>query len=235
MGHHTARTISEDASETEISAAMRDYLAEIYRIGLGKMGVSTTAISENLDVSGPATVRMVRRLQKKGLVKHQPYKGVSLTKAGEHEALLGIRRHRLVERFLVDVLKFAWHDAHDEADILDKGINQRLEDRIDEIMGFPTTCPHGDPIPTRDGIMPEINDRPLTVMPAGASGTISRVKVREPEKLSYLAEIGLMPETPFQLIGRAPFNGPIRLKVGQNEQVIGAELAAGVWVMCDEE
>jgi DtxR family transcriptional regulator, Mn-dependent transcriptional regulator len=156
-----------------------------------------------------------------------------LTRAGNKAALLGIRRHRLVERFLVDVLKFGWHEVHDEADELQKGITQRLEDRMDALMGHPASCPHGDPIPTREGIMPELNDIPLTVIPPGAKGQISRVKTREPEKLQYLAEIGLVPGAPFELINRAPFNGPLRLKIGrdqQHEQVIGVELAAALWV-----
>ena len=218
-------------ASANISDVMRDYLSEIYRIGYGKMWVSTTAIAERLSVSGPATVRMMRRLQKKGLVEHLPYKGVFLSEIGKKEALLGIRRHRLVERFLVDVLSFDWHEAHDEADILQKGINERLEDRIDTLMDHPTTCPHGEPIPTKDGVMPELNDRPLTVVPSGTAGKISRIRTREPEKLQYLAEIGLVPKTPFQLVNRAPFNGPLRLKLGHVEQVIGAELAAAVWVV----
>jgi DtxR family Mn-dependent transcriptional regulator len=209
---------------------MRDYLSEIYRIGYGKIWVSTTAIADQLNVSGPATVRMMRRLQEKGMVEHLPYKGVFLSEAGKKEALAGIRRHRLVERFLVDVMGFDWHDAHDEADVLQRGINERLEDRIDEIMGHPTACPHGDPIPSKDGVMPELNDRPLTVVPSGTAGEISRVRTREPEKLRYLAQIGLVPGTPFKLINRAPFNGPLRLKLGRVEQVIGAELAAAIWV-----
>jgi DtxR family Mn-dependent transcriptional regulator len=214
----------------KISETMRDYLAEIYRLGHGEIWVSTTALAERLNVSGPATVRMIRRLHNGGLVDHLPYKGVRLTATGRKVALLHIRRHRLVERFLVDVLKFGWHEAHDEADILHRGINQRIEDRIDELMGHPTACPHGDPIPTREGEMPQIDDKPLTVVPPGAKGKISRVKTREPEKLKYLAEIGLVPNTPFELINRAPFNGPLRLKIGQHEQIIGAELAAALWV-----
>lgn len=215
----------------KISEAMRDYLSEIYRLGHGEAWVSTSALAERLNVSGPATVRMVRRLHKGGLVDHLPYKGVSLTPPGKKVALLHIRRHRLVERFLVDVLKFEWDDVHDVADYLHRGINQRLEDRIDELMGHPTTCPHGDPIPTPDGVMPELGDKPLTVIPPGAKGTISRVKTHEPEKLRYLSEIGLVPGAPFELINRAPFNGPFRLKVGRHEQIIGTELAAALWVL----
>jgi DtxR family Mn-dependent transcriptional regulator len=215
-----------------ISTTMRDYLSEIYRLGQGGVWVSTTALAERLNVSGPAAVRMVRRLHQGGLVDHLPYRGVRLTRAGNKAALLGIRRHRLVERFLVDVLKFGWHEVHDEADELQKGITQRLEDRMDVLMGHPASCPHGDPIPTREGIMPELNDVPLTVIPPGAKGQISRVKTREPEKLQYLAEIGLVPGAPFELVNRSPFNGPLRLKIGpeQREQVIGVELAAALWV-----
>jgi DtxR family Mn-dependent transcriptional regulator len=217
---------------SKISDAMRDYLSEIYRLSQGDAWVSTTALADRLQVSGPATVRMVRRLHNAGLVDHLPYKGVKLTAPGQKVALLHIRRHRLVERFLVDVLGFGWHEVHEQADDLHKGINQTLEERIDRLMNHPATCPHGDPIPTRSGTMPEMNDVPLTVVPAGTKGTISRVKTHEPEKLKYLAEIGLTPNTPFELVSRAPFNGPLRLKTGRHEQIIGAELAAALWVLC---
>ncbi len=218
-------------ADEQISDTMRDYLAEIYRLGQGKAWVSTTAVADGVAVSGPAAVRMVRRLQEVGLVDHIPYRGVKLLPAGEMAALLGIRRHRLVERFLVEVLKYGWHEVHEQADSLQRGINQALEDRLDELMGHPTTCPHGDPIPTRNGVMPEVGDKPLTVTPAGSRGTISRVKERNPDKLQYLASIGLVPQTPFELVNRAPFNGPLRLRLDRHEQVIGHELAAAIWVV----
>ena len=210
---------------------MRDYLAEIYRLGQGEVWVSTTALAERLNVSGPATVRMVRRLHKAGLVDHLPYKGARLTRPGKKAALLGIRRHRLAERFLVDVLKFGWHEVHEEADDFHKGITQRLEERMSEVMNHPLTCPHGEPIPTREGEMPEVDDMPLTVVAPGASGSISRVKSHDPDKLWYLEKIGLMPGSSFELIDRAPFNGPLRLRINRHEQVIGAELAGALWVL----
>lgn len=218
--------------EEKISDTMRDYLGEIYRLGQGEAWVSTTALAEVLDVSGPASVRMARRLHDAGLVDHLPYKGIQLTPYGRKVAMLNIRRHRLVERFLVEILEFGWHEVHDKADTLQNGVNQAIEDRMDELMGHPAACPHGDPIPTRDGVMPELNDRPLNVTPPGSQGKITRVKTREPEKLQYLAQIGLVPGAPFELINRAPFNGPLRLKIGRNEQVIGTELAAALWVSC---
>jgi DtxR family Mn-dependent transcriptional regulator len=102
------------------------------------------------------------------------------------------------------------------------------------MLGHPATCPHGEPIPTREGVMPQLDDRPLTVLAPGVKGKISRVKIYEPEKLKYLAEIGLVPGASFELLNRAPFNGPLRLKIGQNEQVIGVELAAALWVLCPD-
>ena len=216
--------------DEQISETMRRYLEEIYRLGHGNVWVSTTALAEVLDVSGPASVRMTRRLHEAGLVDHLPYKGIQLTPYGKKVAMLNIRRQRLIERFLVDMLMFGWDEVHDKADHLQKGVNQVIEDRLDELMGHPTSCPHGDPIPTRAGVMPELNDKPLTVIPPGQQGTITRVKTREPEKLQYLAEIGLVPGAYFELVNRAPFNGPLRLKLGRNEQVIGNELAAALWV-----
>jgi DtxR family Mn-dependent transcriptional regulator len=152
--------------DDKISDAMRDYLGEIYRLGQGEAWVSTTILAEALAVSGPASVRMVRRMHMVGLVDHLPYKGVKLTPYGRRVALLNIRRHRLAERFLVDVLKFGWHEVHDHADNLQKGMTQVLEDRIEALMGFPTTCPHGDPIPARDGTVKQLIDKPLN----GGSG-----------------------------------------------------------------
>jgi DtxR family Mn-dependent transcriptional regulator len=174
---------------------------------------------------------MVKRLQVADLLEHQPYRGVRLTPDGAHQALLGIRRHRLVERFLVDVLGFGWHEVHDEADLMQGGIDQRIEDRMDQMMGHPTRCPHGEPIPSSDGAMPEIDDWPLIIAPPGASGAISRIKTHDPDRLLYLASLNLVPGTPFRLISRQPFNGPLRLDINdRGEQVIGSELAAAIWV-----
>lgn len=228
------KPLPEDLAELNISDTMGDYLGELYRLSHNDTWISTTALAERLGVSGPATVRMVHRLQKFELVEHLPYNGVRLTDLGRKAALMNIRRHRLVERFLVDVLQFGWHEVHDEADVLQKGINQKLEDRIDSLMGHPQTCPHGDPIPTREGYMPLLNDRPLTVVPMGKRGVVSRVKERHPDKLRYMSEIGLIPGAEFEVLSRAPFNGPLRLKLGRNEQVIGYEFAAAIWVRCDE-
>jgi DtxR family Mn-dependent transcriptional regulator len=226
--------MSQTASAPAITHTMRNYLADIYRLSQGEQWVSTTTLAETLDVSPPAAVRMVKRLSRVGLLEHLPYQGVRLTSSGRYEALLGIRRHRLVERFLVDVLGFGWHEVHDDADAMQSGISQRIEDRFDEMMGYPTRCPHGEPIPSREGIMPKIDDLPLIVVSPGTRGHISRIKTHDPDKLQYLAELNLTPGTPYTLLNRQPFNGPIRLTIGDwDEQVIGGELAGTIWVTRD--
>jgi DtxR family Mn-dependent transcriptional regulator len=223
--------MSEVSFDSEITLAMRNYLAEIYRLGQGDSWVSTTNLADTMNVSPPAVARMVKRLSGCGLLEYLPYQGVKLTPDGSHEALLGIRRHRLVERFLVDVLGFGWHEVHDEADHMHYGISQRIEDRIDELLDHPTRCPHGEPIPSREGVMPDLDDLPLVVVSPGTGGHISRIKTHDPDKLRYLASLNLMPGTSYRLVSRQPFNGPIRLDIpGRGEQVIGSELAVAIWV-----
>jgi DtxR family Mn-dependent transcriptional regulator len=222
---------SKESTSLEITFAMRNYLADLYRLSQGASWVSTTTLAETLNVSPPAAARMIKRLNGLGLLEHQPYRGVKLTASGAREALLGIRRHRLVERFLVDTLGFGWHEVHDESDVLQSGVSQRIEDRIDEILGHPTRCPHGEPIPNRDGVMPKLDDLPLIVVSPGTQGQVSRIKTHDPEKLQYLASLHLVPGAPYTLVSRQPFNGPIRLIIGdRGEQVIGSELAAAIWV-----
>jgi DtxR family transcriptional regulator, Mn-dependent transcriptional regulator len=220
---------SQDAPAVTVSATMREYLAEIYRLQGGADGATTSALAERLEVSPSAVVRMLRRLDETGLLKHTPYHGVELSPEGTREALRGIRRHRLLEVFLVKVMRFGWDEVHTEAHGLDAGMTDAFEDRMDQLCDFPTHCPHGDPIPTRDGKITLVEDAPLLEATVGQVATVSRVKSDEPAKLRYLAELGLVPGAPIDVLGRAPFNGPMRLKVGAGrdarEHVIGSEVA----------
>ena len=125
--------------------------------------------------------------------------------------------------------QLGWHEIHPVANHVQKGVRQSLEDKLDQVLGQPTTCPHGEPIPTRTGQLIEPADRPLIVVPPGARGQISRVRTRHSEKLQYLAEIGCLPGVPFELVRREPFNGPLWLSLGRGEQVIGGEVGL-VWV-----
>lgn len=213
-----------------ISLAMQQYAAEIYRLQQDHPYVTLSMLSENAGTSFQATSRMIRRLRKAELVAHERYKGVRLTPAGERVALPAIRRHRLTEVFLVRMMHFGWEEVHDLVDELEVGINKVLEDRMDELTGHPTRCPHGEPIPTKAGVMPILNDRSLTTLEPGTRGEITRVRTHNPDKLRYLGDLGLVPGIPFELLAQAPFNGPLRIRTGKQEHVLGAKLARVVWV-----
>ncbi len=218
-----------------ISQAMQRYAAEIFRLQEDTDFVGLTSLAAHLDVSAQATSRMVKRMKDVGLIEHEPYRGVRLTTIGEREAMPALRRHRLIEVFLVDVMGYDWAEIHDRADVLERGIDDVLEDRIDDLTGHPTHCPHGDPIPSRDGSFERLHDAPLTVLSSGSEGTISRVRTHDPEKLRYLQEIGLVPGTTFSLLSCAPFEGPLRLQTEDQDIVLGHRLASSVWANVDQD
>lgn len=218
----------------EPSVAMREYLAEIYRLQQDSPTVSTTSLADRLNVSAPAVPRMLKRLKSSGYVKHVPYQGVELTDLGKQEALKEIRRHRILEVFLVQVMGFRWDETHEHADALGAGLNDAITQRMAEMTSFPKRCPHGEPIPSEDGQMPETHDLCLVNLGVGQKGMVSRVRTHEPEKLRYLASLGLVPEASFEVVGRAPFNGPMRLRINKDEVVLGMELTKSLWVVRTE-
>lgn len=223
-----------------LSFAMQEYLAETYRIAHYQQDnpfVSTSALAEVLRVTAPAVTRMVQRLREGGYLEHEPYQGIRLTQHGEYEALMNIRRHRLVERFLVDVMQLGWHEVHDAADVLGAVVSDRVVARMEAMAGYPRRCPHGEPIPTADGRMPQVVDYPLSTAEAGADYVVSRANSHDEDKLRYLDVLGLRPGAALHLLERAPFNGPLRLRVGRAadapEHFIGHELG-GILRVCTQ-
>ncbi len=211
---------------------MQDYLAEIYRIAAYQQEayVSTSELADRMRKTAPAVVRMASRLDEAGFIEHERYQGIRLTQRGEREALASIRRHRIVESFLVKVMGLGWHEVHDESDQLAGAVSEKLLAHMEKMAGYPTRCPHGEPIPTREGIMPQVDDVPLAELEPEQKLVISRVNTHDPEKLIYLQEIRLVPGQAIDLVARAPFNGPLRLRIERDEQVIGVELARALRV-----
>ena len=221
----------------DASGAMQEYLAEAYRLAYYQNDdpyISTSDLAKVMHVSAPAVTRMVGRLKEAGYLEHEPYKGIALTPKGEHEALMNIRRHRLVERFLTDVMKFGWHECHDDADDLGAAVSDVIVERMAAMAGHPKRCPHGEPIPSADGRMPRVVDYPLNSVEPDGEWVISRVNTHDAEKLKYLDSLGLKPGAQFTLVERAPFNGPLQLRVKGDIKVIGHELA-GVLRVCSED
>ncbi len=220
-----------------LSNTMQEYLAEAWRLAHYQQddpNVSGAALAEVLQVSAPAVTRMVQRLKKAGYLEHEPYRGIALTPAGERAALQHIRCHRLVEVFLVDVMSLGWHEVHDAADDLGAVVSETVLERMDDIAGHPRRCPHGEPIPTREGRMPRISDEPLNEVSVGRKLCLSRVHSHDGHLLQYLDSLGLRPGARLELVARAPFSGPLHLRLGSRDCFIGPELA-GVLRVCGED
>lgn len=213
-----------------VSPAMRRYAAEIYRLQQDNPQVSLSLLGASVATSAQAISNMVRRLGDEGYLVHEPYRGVRLTPEGEQIAMPALRRHRLVEVFLVRIMGYDWAAAHELADTFENGVNDELEERIDALTGHPTRCPHGEPIPDRAGVIPVVQDVPLLDVPSGSDCVISRVRTHEADKLHYIGDLGLVPGVPFHLFSCAPFKGPLRLQMKPQDHVIGYELAGSLWV-----
>lgn len=182
-------------------------------------------------VPGTATT-MIKTLAESGLVRYEPYMGVRLTPAGEKIATLVLRRHRLVELFLVQILGMSWAEVHDEAERLEHAVSERLIDRIDEMLGRPAVDPHGDPIPTAEGLVMHANDLSLLTAAIGDSYRVSRILDQEPEFLRFVEEHGLVPGRTLTLVGRDSVGDSVTLRAGDNGIVttLGARTAAKVLV-----
>ncbi len=221
-------------NDEQLSTTMRDYLVNIYRLAEGAAHaeyVSTSDLADVLQVSAPAVNRMVTKLREMDLLHHERYQGISLTEDGEREARKQLRRQHIAEAFLVQVMGFGWHEVHREAEQMSTGLDDRVLDRMTQMVGNPTTSPHGDPIPTADGTYEPIDDLLLAGAPAEQTYTITRVKTRESDRLEYLAALGLTPGQSFKLIHAAPFNGPMQLQLGREYRIIGYNLAEVIRVV----
>ena len=213
----------------ELSSTMREYLAELYRLSDRnndpKGYVSTSALAELMDVSAPAVNRMVNKLRELGLLLHEPYQGINLTPEGEKQALYTLRNQRIAEAFLVNVMGFGWHEVFDEAQRMSASLSKPLSQRMSEMAGHPTHCPHGEPIPSADGTLPEHADIMLCEANLEKDYVVSRVLSRESDRLEYIEALGLTPNKLIHVIHKAPFNGPIQLKVGREYRIVGHTLA----------
>jgi DtxR family Mn-dependent transcriptional regulator len=206
------------------------YLAEMYRIQDDFGEVTLSRLADGMHVSLQTASRMIRRMAEEGHIIHEPYKNIRLTAQGTRIALGVIRFHRIIENYLVRVMGFGWDEVHEMTEQLEKAADEKLVERMYELAGRPTRCPHGEPIPTADGVMPELNDAPLTERQGGDQVVISRIKTHNPERLRYLAKVNMVPGTMLTVNGHGPFNGPVHLSLGSETHVLGYELANQVYV-----
>jgi len=218
-----------------LTRSVEDYLKAIYRLSPQGRPAATSEIAQRLELSPASVSGMVKRLSEQGLLEHVPYKGVQLTPEGRRAALRMLRRHRLIEAYLVAFLGYTWDTVHAEAERLEHAVSDTLVDRMAAVLGHPAVDPHGDPIPTSEGDILELATTPLSEVPTGATAEICQVEEGQPDRLRYIASIGLRPGVPVTVVDRQPFQGPITIAVDGDTHVIGHELAQVVRCAADKQ
>lgn len=207
------------------SHAVEDYLKAIRHLQMESSPVSTSALAQLLERSPASVTNMIKSLAERGLVEHEPYHGVRLSEAGEREALRIIRRHRVIEAYLIEKLGYSWDRVHAEAERLEHAASDELVERMAEALGHPELDPHGSPIPTAEGEVTELRYPALSEVGEGASVIVQEVSDADEGRLRYLAELGLYPGTRVEVMGHDPFEGPIRVRVAGQERSLGRGLA----------
>ena len=216
--------------------AVEKYLKTIYEIQQSGGRVKTTTLAQTLGVTAGSVTDMIKRLSnvRPKLVSHELHKGVALTPRGRKVALSVIRKHRLLETFLNRVLDFSWDEVHEEAENLEHHISDRLTEAIAEYLNHPQYDPHGDPIPEKNGKMKADNFRSLATTPVGESVRIARVHHNDAELLRYLDKMGIRLETIVTVVEKAPFKGPLSVRVGAQRKspvrTLGIDVADDIMV-----
>jgi DtxR family Mn-dependent transcriptional regulator len=229
--HRRALAIAEEVAESDtLTGAVEDYLKAIYSLGSGGASVATNDIAARLALAPASVSGMVRRLADQGLLTYEPYRGVRLTDLGRRAALRTLRRHRVIESYLSTALHYPWDRVHQEAERLEHAASDELIDRMAKAIGEPATDPHGAPIPSREGVMEERELLSLAALAAGHGVRVVRVSDADPEMLRYLGELSIMPGAEVLIVSKAPFGGPITLRIGREILSVGPELASQVMV-----
>jgi DtxR family Mn-dependent transcriptional regulator len=237
-----------------LTGPVEDYLKAIFEIETADVvsrgsehpdGAGTNDIAQRLGIAPASVTGMLRRLAEQGLISYERYRGVRLTDTGRRAALRTIRRHRVIEAYLTKALGYPWDRVHDEAEQLEHAASHELIDRMAAAIGEPTTDPHGAPIPTREGTLEAPTLVALEDVDVGDVARIRQVGDKDPERLRYLAELGVTPGADVRVVARAPFGGPITLRIVRQgsersrivgrlgtdrERAIGPTLAAQIFV-----
>ena len=216
--------MSAALQQESLTRSVEDYLKAIYRLSPEGRPASTSDIATLLELSPASVSGMVKRLSEQGLLEHAPYKGVQLTAEGRRAALRMVRRHRLIEAYLVATLGYSWDTVHDEAERLEHAVSDTLVERMAAVLGHPTVDPHGDPIPAEDGSIDEPDFVRLADVSPGQTVELRRVSESQPDRLRYIASVGLTPGAAVTVMERQPFQGPITIQASGRTHVIGHEL-----------
>ena len=206
-----------------LSVSIEDYIKAIHRLEVRETRATTKRIAQHLGVKMASVTGMLKHLAAEGYVRHTPYRGAQMTDKGRRVALSLIRRHRLIESFLVETLGLSWDEVDADAEVLEHAVSDHLIERIYEYLGRPKFDPHGSPIPTRDGSVPPQRGVPLGEIDEGQKARIVEVSDTDPEFLRYLTKLKLRIGSIVRVKDRAPFDGPITLEIGSGTVALGPD------------
>ncbi len=215
------------------SESVENFLKAVYTLQQAARAgerISTNALAELLGVKAPSVTDMARRMEESGLIHYRRYQGVTLTEAGRHIALQVIRRHRLIELYLVEQLNYALHEVHDEAERLEHAVSDRFIAAISEKLGHPAFDPHGDPIPQADGSIRRRNLVRLSELGVNVEATIARFTAESNDMLLHILERGFILNRRVVVLAQDPFNGPLTVHIDGQDHVIGHNVATCVLV-----
>ena len=215
--------------EPPLTRSERETLKAMYRLAHNGHEAHTGALAESLKVSPGTVTSTVKRLAERGLLDHELYKGVKLTAAGQRAAVAAIRRHRIVERFLADMLGYAWNEADRLAATFEHDIPQEVEDRLYVALDRPTACPHGFPIPAPEVVeIPTLP--PLYDLEPGDIAVVAVPGSVDPAVVAFLDTLGVRPGVVMEVLEKHPFDGPIVVRVDGQARTLGDKVARQIYV-----
>lgn len=212
------------------SEQIENYLKNIYKLSSNEGKVTTSSLSEKLQISPASVSEMIKKLAEEGTLTHTPYKGVELTEEGKLLALRIIRKHRLWEMFLVKVLHFGWDEIDNEAERFEHIMSDKMEEKIDHVLGHPSIDPHGDPIPTKDGEIHCSMSFPLNESKEGSMVRVLRVSDSNSEMLQYISSIGISLNKEIHIKQKMNFDNSLLLKINDKEINISSTIASSIFV-----
>jgi DtxR family Mn-dependent transcriptional regulator len=210
--------------------AVENFLKAVYELEHSMSRVSTNALADTLGIKAPSVTDMARRMVEAGLINYKKYHGVILTEQGRSIALQVLRRHRLIELYLVSELGYDLHEVHDEAENLEHAVSDRFIEALAIKLGNPEIDPHGDPIPTADGSIIDRDLIPLTELPPERPAVVARLIAEDTTMLQYVLDRGLHLNTPLQVIEKEPFEGPLTIEINGTRRIIGHNIAQTILV-----
>lgn len=212
--------------EQNVTPVIEDYLEAIHRLQEKNKVARTNDLAKMLNVALGTVTNTVERLEREGYIIHVPYKGVKLTEKGDKIALQVLRRHRLSERLLTDILHIDWDKVHEAACKLEHGMTEEILNSIEKILNHPKTCPHGNPIPSQQGKIVEEDFENLAQLDTNERSTIVKIANENQELLHYLSKMGVAPGVLVEIVEKAPFGGPITIKINKVTHALSLEVAS---------